>query len=423
MPDDFTALRTKLQRLANEQRIAAERKALKATGEVILQAVQDLCPIEAGKPEGILEVGELHASLKTYVKIATDEKAVDGAEDQVIVAPSTLAYINAVAGQTYNIRIRSLRSNGGTSVWVELDGFVAGLVLNTQSADGYGIGSLVGEAYPNNTAAIDCMPFTAQVGSLSLPIFPSGAVMITTDGTIGGSGAALLQQTQYYVYYVDTAYAGGNVTPIATTNKADFVGKLGFFLIDSIITPYVSSSGGGTSTTTLYYPSTYSDTGTRSTANPGQAYDGDLATYALCSGVTTTTTWTTGEGSFSGFPAIALASESTLSINAYARMIGDGQCGCTISWGSGSTAGSATVFEATATFAQQTYTYTIPANVALNSVSVHIYAYPAVEVDPGSSGAEPPVGPGAGGGAGIVTSSTYDPASTLMSVYEIYITG
>lgn len=87
--DQFAALRAKLNRLANDQRIAAERKALRATGEVILQAVQDLCPIQAGKPEGLLEVGELHASIQSYVKIANDAMAADGVADQVIVTPST----------------------------------------------------------------------------------------------------------------------------------------------------------------------------------------------------------------------------------------------------------------------------------------------------------------------------------------------
>lgn len=139
-----------------------------------------------------------------------------------------------VSGQQYDVRIRSIRGNGATSVWVELDGFTAGLVLSVQTQDGVGKGSLVGEAYPDGTAAIECNPFTALVGQLSLPVFPGGAV------TISG----LTQQTLYYVYYIDPTYVGGNVTPIATTNQSDFLGKLGYFLIDSIVTPFAGSGGG-----------------------------------------------------------------------------------------------------------------------------------------------------------------------------------
>ncbi|MFC6644449.1 hypothetical protein ACFQBQ_02360 [Granulicella cerasi] len=330
---------------------------------------------------------------------------------------SNVAYIPAVSGQTYDVRIRSVRS-GAQSVWVELDGFTAGLVLATQTQDGFGIGSLVGEAYPNDTAAIVCMPFNANVGQLSLSIFPAGEVTITTDGTVGGSGAALKQQTLYYVYYVDQSYVGGNVTPITTTNKVDFQGKLGYFLVDSIITPYVSSTG--TSGSALYYPSSFSDTGTRSTTNPGQAFDGDLSTYAYVSGATTSTTWTTGEGTFQGFPNIALSSASTLTINASGRIVGDGgTVGATITYGST----TATVINETATFAQQAFTVTIPANTPLNTISVYVWAYSAVNLD-SSSGPEPVTPSPGSGGSGIASGgTTYEPATAFLSPYEIYVQG
>lgn len=44
MPNDteqFDALRDRLNNVAHKQRVAAQRKALRPTGEVILQAAQD----------------------------------------------------------------------------------------------------------------------------------------------------------------------------------------------------------------------------------------------------------------------------------------------------------------------------------------------------------------------------------------------
>jgi HK97 gp10 family phage protein len=89
MPDDFQALRAKLDALKRNAVVAAERKALRATGEVIRDAIVEVCPAQAGKPEGLLEVNELKESFRSYVRIASDQAAAQGKEDTVVVQPNT----------------------------------------------------------------------------------------------------------------------------------------------------------------------------------------------------------------------------------------------------------------------------------------------------------------------------------------------
>jgi hypothetical protein len=319
-----------------------------------------------------------------------------------------------VSGKTYNVEIRSVRPNGASSVWVVVLGVYAGLALSITTPDGYGIGSLVAEAYTDGTAAIECNPFSALVGQLSLPIFPSGEVRIATDGTVGGTGAPMAQQTLYYVYYVDPNFLGGNVTPIATTNEADYLGKLGYFLIDSIVTPYAGVSGSGM----RYSPTTFSDTGTRTTSNPANAYDNDLSTYATVGG-NASSNYLPGFGSsppdiedtesegncvYSGFPNLVVPSGGmtlTVNLSISSRAIG-----------SGSTPGAATLIatingtattmlSAVSALALGNQTLAIPSGVNLNTITV------AVSGEPGS--------------APDATSSVRATTSSVSAqVYEIY---
>ncbi|MBB5066137.1 fibronectin type III domain-containing protein [Granulicella mallensis] len=284
-----------------------------------------------------------------------------------------------VSGQQYDVRIRSIRGNGATSVWVELDGFTAGLVLSVQTQDGVGKGSLVGEAYPDGTAAIECNPFTALVGQLSLPVFPGGAV------TISG----LTQQTLYYVYYIDPTYVGGNVTPIATTNQSDFLGKLGYFLIDSIVTPFAGSGGGGGGTGTnggKYQPTTFSELGTRTTTTPAAAYDGNLSSYATVSGSSTSTfavgktsnTTAIGSGAWSGFNSVVAAANMTLTVicTTILRQSATSPSGSVSI--NASLGGSTTSPLANSAGNLTTYTLTVPTGTNLSGISVFVNAVPGV---------------------------------------------
>lgn len=285
--------------------------------------------------------------------------ATSWSDGGTVSVASNTAYIPATAGQQYNVRIRSLRASGGSSTWVEVDGVTAGLVMNLATQDGVGIGSLIGIANPDGTASIECTPFTAPVGNLSLSIFPGGPVTIT----------GLLPQKLYYIYYQDPTYAGGNVTPVATLNKADFAGKLGYFLIDSIVTPYASATG----STTRYSPGTSSSFGNRTVQNEGNAYDGNLDTFAYvsASAVQTTTkpATSTCDCTWSGFPATVLSADATLSVVADAEMSTSGSA--TISATVNGTSSTLTTNPAAT---QTTYTLTIPAGTNLSTVYVSVRA-------------------------------------------------
>jgi hypothetical protein len=264
-----------------------------------------------------------------------------------------------VSGTTYNVRIRSLRANGAASVWVEIDGFTAGYVLSTVTQDGYGRGSLIAEARSGGTAAIICRPFSARFGNRTLSIFPAGAVTIT----------GLTQQRLYWVYYIDPTTAGGNVSPIATLDKNDFLGRLGYFLIDSITTPSGSSGSGGSS---RYSPSVYDDQGGRTTENPGFAFDGDTSNCATVSASsyvdpsTLGSSYASGSCSFHGFVPAQSTSIATLTVIA--------SCACDVDSNMLLTAtinGTVvTLLNATTTTDVASYTASIPAGTSFSDVSV-----------------------------------------------------
>lgn len=205
-----------------------------------------------------------------------------------------------IAGQAYNVRIRSVRPSGAKSVWVSTS-IATDILLSANVGGGVGIGSLVGEAYPDGSAGILCMPFTAYIATLALPIFPSGAKNIP----------GLLQQRLYYVYYIDLTNLGGDVTPIATLNRSDFLGKPGYYFIDSVTTPYEAIGGGGGM---LYYPTIYNDLGSRTSAAPAQMYDGDVTTAGFVTGGSTLTSAAVGDLIVHGFPAITTGAAATLTV-------------------------------------------------------------------------------------------------------------
>jgi hypothetical protein len=188
-----------------------------------------------------------------------------------------MAYITGVvSGQSYNVRIASVRANGAISPWEEINGFSVATTLVVLGIIPLDPGSLIAEAYDDGTAAIEVFGFTALIGNASVPVLPAGPVWIYN----------LQQTTLYYVYYIDPNFTGGAITPIATTNSSDFLNKQGYFLIDSIVTPYAGPStggNGGAANTTRYAPTSYNDAGTRATSNPTYAYDGNSSTAAVVS--------------------------------------------------------------------------------------------------------------------------------------------
>lgn len=89
MPDDFAALRAQLDELKHDALNRAERKALRAVGELITTAIIEVCPVQAGVPEGLLEPGQLKESFHATVHIASDENITTGDTSRVTIQPNT----------------------------------------------------------------------------------------------------------------------------------------------------------------------------------------------------------------------------------------------------------------------------------------------------------------------------------------------
>ncbi len=274
---------------------------------------------------------------------------------------------NVVAGQQYDVRIRSVRYTGAASDWVEIDGFTVSLTLSVLTQDGIGIGSLIAQAFSDGTAQIIANPFTAVIGNATVSVTPTAV-----------NPASLNQGQLYYVYYVDPNFAGGNVSPLATQQSSDFLGKVGYFLIDDIITP-ATGAGSGTATGsggTKYSPSAAIDMGSRTTSTPAAAYDGNPTTSASVSGsdsrLGTTNRATSGSCTFKGFPSIS-PSSVTLYVSA-SSSCEESSAGnlCTIVAHFGST--SVTLMSSADGAEQQIFSAAVPAGTSLDSVSVSVTA-------------------------------------------------
>lgn len=267
----------------------------------------------------------------------------------VDVSLNSMFISGVVVGQQYNVQIRSLRANGAFSVWEQILGYTVSITLSTLGSLALSQSSLV--AYVDGSGAdIEVDPFTAVYGTLSVAILPAGLFLIT----------GLAQGTLYWVYYIDPTFAGGAITPIATTTSADFLGKPGYFLIGSIITP--SSGGGGTG---RFVPSSFADIGTRTTVNPAAAYDGNVASTAIVSGTYTSTTATSGRCIWQGFPN--MVTTVAMTINVLASVLSNGlnaSIDVNIS-GTGTN-----LLTTTSGAAETTYTCPVPIGTNLSTISV-----------------------------------------------------
>ena len=305
---------------------------------------------------------------------------------------SLQAYIvGVVAGQSYNVQIRALRANGAASPWAEIANYTVSVTVSIFATFGQmalAPNALVGEVYSSTTGGIEVQPFTAVIGSLSASCLPAGDVLLTTDGTTGGSGGSILPSTLYYVYYVDSTFAGGAIAPIATTHQGDYLGKVGYWLIGTIVTPpYVASGGGGggggTGSST-YRPSNYADTGSRTTQSPAAPYSGNSEAEALVSGQVTpvyyppgtlsSQTTTYGECTWEDFPATTLSYNATLTVPVQAGISTDTEVtgSVTISVTIGGT--TTTLATLTATTAMTNYTASVPSGTNLSSILVTVEA-------------------------------------------------
>jgi hypothetical protein len=241
----------------------------------------------------------------------TPHSAGTWADAQTLAGDAHLTYLgNVTTGSAYDVRMRGVRADGAYSAWLELDNIVCGVAVDSTgfsavAPDGTVTAVTTGPA----DSTIYVAPFAPNVAGFTATCTPSPSALTGES-----------PQTLYYVYYIDPTFAGGTITPIATTDPADFVGKPGYFLIGSVLTPaYVSGSGSGT----RYYPSNYNVLGQMAPNAPGAAYDGNLGTYAAIfssknlGGSSYGTAF--GELLFEDFPAGASASGVQLFVSSAAR--------------------------------------------------------------------------------------------------------
>jgi len=321
-------------------------------------------------------------------------------------ATSTESFITGViAGSNYDVQIASVRPNGAMSEWIQILDYTVSITLNIQGTDGLAEDALTADTLSSTQAVINVAPFTAIIGSLSVSCLTS-PFTIAVDSTVGGSGGYITPGVEYFVYYVDPTFAGGAITPLATTNTSDFENVVGYFLIGAI-TPNLSvGGGGGGGTGAAYRPSNANDIGTRTTTNPDNAFDGNVATYATVEGVyvpsqtipnphgsggstTVPAINTTGDCIWEDFPTVTLSYNATLNVYLSATIGGAGQVTVVANVGGTAT----TLATLTATTATTNYTLTIPSGTNLSTITVEVTA--------------------------VVTATTA--VTNTASVYEIYI--
>lgn len=137
----------------------------------------------------------------------------------VSVQSNALMLNSIISGQTYNVRICSLRTNGSASTWVEADA-IATNALSPTVTQGYGVAQ---DALSVSGTTVTIDPISTTLGSTPVSYYPNGA---TVPGFTPG--------VTNYVYLQDPTYSGGTPTPYVTTNRSDYLGKIGYVLLGSL---------------------------------------------------------------------------------------------------------------------------------------------------------------------------------------------
>lgn len=85
----FVALQERLRNLAGPQLKKTRRKALKRVGEIFEASIRAHAPVRAGEniSGGELRPGELAASIKARISIASDEATLQGRSDKATIGP------------------------------------------------------------------------------------------------------------------------------------------------------------------------------------------------------------------------------------------------------------------------------------------------------------------------------------------------
>ena len=84
----FEELKAQLDGLTGEVRVKAERKALRAVGDLFKDAIVELAPVQSETPHGDLAPGELKADINARVHVASDQGVTTGDTSKVTIGPS-----------------------------------------------------------------------------------------------------------------------------------------------------------------------------------------------------------------------------------------------------------------------------------------------------------------------------------------------
>jgi hypothetical protein len=200
-------------------------------------------------------------------------------------------------GSQYNVQIRAVNCAGVPSPWVQAGPETISAVVSPFTYNGVPVA-------PTGTLTAQSTAGGTQMTVNAFTPFVYPQLCVASPAILTGLNPSQL----YFVYYVDTAMAGGTITPIATQNESNFLNLPGYFLIGSLVTPAAS---------TRYQPSSYADQGTFASVTPTAAYDNNTNTAAVVSGgywnygvapmpVGGDYYFTSGQGqcSFLNFPAI-----------------------------------------------------------------------------------------------------------------------
>jgi hypothetical protein len=349
-----------------------------------------------------------------------DTNIVEGGHVEVQWQPNGASYWNALTniaptatsifipgvtdGAEYNVQVRTVNFANVPSAWVFSGPVTVSNSLSSLAYSGIPVattGTLTAQAFSGGTAAITVLPFTASVGSISVSCTPTPSVITS----IGSPPVSLAQSQLYYVYYIDPSFLGGSIFPIATQNPSDFENKIGYFLINSIVTPSYSPR---------YSPSSFTDLGSASTSSPTAAYDNNIMTDAIVNAQWMQWNWTglpgsptppgdfttVGDCKWQGFPAVTTG--ATTNLNFVSNTV-DSSGG--VSW-DGSVfvkAGGTTLGTLTPGSTESDGTVSIPSGTDLSTVTVEaVVQFTSTPPTPGTVGA----------------SAT---GTVQMLVYEIYI--
>jgi hypothetical protein len=237
---------------------------------------------------------------------------------------------NVGGGQTYYYFVTSVNSAGyeSTDTAAQSGTVTSGTAtLGTDVVDGTQNFSSTASALTyrptsNPLTATDAgSTATVNVASFTLRTSSKGDVNVNS-----GSVTALSYSTLYYIYYDDATLAGATVTFNATTTKSTAINGVGRIFIGSIITPAATApntignnDGGvgaqaGQTSVFLFGTSTATVTGGATNANPKNAIDGDLTTFAKINIVSTAATQTASLAIAAASPSSAPWTSLTLYI-------------------------------------------------------------------------------------------------------------